>query len=212
MPRAEPLAPRARGVRGLQHRESARIGGGVVVAESERVLACCLRELVDHALDGERVDRVADRAPEAGRDAGGQRYPLGHVSSGRVRQLDRTFHRLRVDRPGRQPAALTQDRLRHVAIGPRLDLLVGVERRRHVHYRARTVLVVREVLLARPGERDQPLHAANVRKPRRSIVTPAGLATRKASAGWVTVAFLSELADCSLDSLICAVNAHIPNF
>ena len=148
--------------RRLEHLEMPRLAGQQLAAEGEGVLLQRKRQLVDEALVEEGGVRMADRAPEADRhravgDDGFE--PVERKSVGRV--LDGIAFGLAL---GRQA-----DRARRKLVGRRLrDLALGDAREfgtaaRHVEFgpparqRHRPVVVVADVLFARPQHLDRPL-------------------------------------------------------
>ena len=114
-------------------------------AELDRVHALVRRHLVDQALDRERVEHVADRAPvlelDAVRDAAPLDVLVGHVVVGNL------------DAGDQQEPAVADD-----AVLPAGHLAARVGRRLQALERLRAEHALGDVLLARPDQLDRPAH------------------------------------------------------
>ena len=125
-------------------------------AELERILARGVGQLVHEALEDEPVLRVADRSPEADRDARVMHHVFDAHVRDRVREVGQALDRRRID----AVLHVLRDHARHDrrpddARPERHRLLVAIERRRELRVRRGAVLVVLHVVGARPHDHDR---------------------------------------------------------
>ncbi len=120
------------------------------MAQRERILAGCGGKLVDERLHDERVEREIDGAPPAAR------HRRGHVGVVQAIIRHRTSRHPRPDdlHPagiGRHLAFVESiDRWRGEMVPPRGHALLIVERAAHAVISCRAIIIVREIILARP--------------------------------------------------------------
>ena len=159
--RRQGLAPARFPGGGFQHLEMPWLVGQQLAAEIERVLLQGQRQLVDKTLVEEGGVRMADRAPEAHRHRAVGDHGLQPVERKRVgRILDGIALGLALRRQaGGARAKLVARRLRDLALGDAREFGCSL---RHIEFgppprqRHRPVVIVADVLFARPQHLDGP--------------------------------------------------------